>query len=40
MKNKRYIRLSKKMKSHCTGNCNGGKKQNVNITKLVLVQDI
>ncbi|MGN1029609.1 MAG: hypothetical protein ACI4P7_05910 [Bacilli bacterium] len=25
MKNKRYIRLAKKMKSHCTGNCNGGK---------------
>lgn len=24
MKNKRYIRLSKKMKAHCTGNCNGG----------------
>ena len=26
MKNKRYIRLSKRMKAHCTGNCNGGKK--------------
>ena len=26
MKNKRYIRLSKKMKAHCTGNCNGSKK--------------
>lgn len=26
MKNKRYIRLSKKMKSHCTGDCNGGYK--------------
>jgi hypothetical protein len=24
MKNKRYIRLSKKMKAHCKGNCNGG----------------
>lgn len=24
MKNKRYIRLSKKMKSHCKGDCNGG----------------
>lgn len=24
MKNKRYIRLAKKMKAHCTGDCNGG----------------
>ena len=25
MKNKRYIRLSKKMKAYCTGKCNGGE---------------
>lgn len=25
MKNKRYIRLAKKIKAHCTGDCNGGK---------------
>lgn len=24
MKNKRYVRLSKKMKAHCEGDCNGG----------------
>jgi hypothetical protein len=24
VKNKRYIRLAKKMKAHCTGNCDGG----------------
>lgn len=26
MRNKRYIRLAKRMKAHCTGNCNGGSK--------------
>lgn len=26
MKNKRYIRLAKKMKAYCTGHCNGGTK--------------
>lgn len=26
MKNKRYIRLAKKMKAHCKGNCKGGSK--------------
>ena len=25
MRNKRYIRLSKKIKAYCTGKCNGGK---------------
>ena len=25
MKNKRYKRLAKRIKSNCTGNCNGGK---------------
>jgi len=26
VKNKRYIRLSKKMKARCDGKCNGGEK--------------
>lgn len=25
MRNKRYVRLSKRMKAHCTGHCNGGE---------------
>lgn len=25
MKNKRYMRLAKKMKAYCTGCCNGGE---------------